>query len=194
MTGGTRRAAPAAAAPRPRRRVLVVEDEADVAHLLRYHLGRDGDEVEAAADGIEALRRAREGWPDVVLLDVMAPGLNGWEICRRLKQDPETASIAVIMLTGRTEEGDKILGLEVGADDDVTRPFSPREVLARIRAVTRRGGRDAVDRQAVVKVGPLEIDRDRLEARMAGTPAPGIESVRGVGYRFRGPERSVTRS
>jgi two-component system, OmpR family, alkaline phosphatase synthesis response regulator PhoP len=232
-------------------RVLVVEDERDVAELIRYNLSRQGYDVVVAGSGAEALRQAREGRPDVVLLDIMVPQLNGWEVCRRLRQDPETRDIAVIMVTGRVEEGDKVLGFELGADDYVTKPFSPRELIARVRAVARRqriaGGSD---RKAQVKVGDLEIDRHRFEVRMkgepveltpkefellailAGTPgrvfgreelldavwgqdgfveprtvdvhvarlrakftaarlpAPGVETVRGVGYRFREAARS----
>jgi DNA-binding response OmpR family regulator len=238
---------PGAATP-PRGRVLVVEDETDVAALLRHNLAREGYDVALAGNGADALRQARERRPDVVLLDLMVPRLNGWEVCRRLRQEPETAAIPVIMVTGRAEEGDKVLGFEVGADDYVTKPFSIRELLARIRAVTRRGRAPAADPRTVVKAGDLEIDRYRFQVRMggrpvevthkefellailaaspgrvfgrddlldavwgrdgfveprtvdvhlarlrakfaaAGLPAPAIETVRGVGYRFRDPE------
>ena len=236
-----------AANPRSSGRVLVVEDERDVAELLRYNLTKDGYDVVLAATGADAVKQAHEAHPDVVLLDIMVPQLNGWEICRRLKQDAETRAIPVIMVTGRVEEGDKVLGFEVGADDYVTKPFSPRELLARIRAVARRGRVDPVGRKTQVKVGDLEIDRHRFEVRMKGrvvtltpkefellallanapgrvfgrdelldavwgrdgfveprtvdvhvarlrrkftsarVPAPGVETVRGVGYRFRDP-------
>jgi len=149
-------------------RVLVVEDERDVAELLRYNLGKEGYDVVVAATGAEAVRQAHEARPDLVLLDIMVPQLNGWEICRRLKQDTETRAIPVIMVTGRVEEGDKVLGFEVGADDYVTKPFSPRELIARIRAVTRRGRVDPVGRKIQVKIGDLEIDRERFEVRMKG--------------------------
>src|SRR5512132_2434199 len=133
----------AAAPRRSAGRVLVVEDERDVAELLRYNLAKDGYDVVLAATGSDAVKQAHEVHPDVVLLDIMVPQLNGWEICRRLKQDAETRAIPVIMVTGRVEEGDKVLGFEVGADDYVTKPFSPRELLARIRAVARRGRLDS---------------------------------------------------
>jgi DNA-binding response OmpR family regulator len=158
------------AAERAAGRVLVVEDERDVAELLRYNLARDGYQVVVAATGAEALRQAHEAHPDVVLLDIMVPQLNGWEICRRLKQDAETRSIPIIMVTGRVEEGDKVLGFEVGADDYVTKPFSPRELLARIKAVARRGRLDPAGPKAHLKVGELEIDRQRFEVRMKGRP------------------------
>src|SRR6185436_2956186 len=120
-------------------RILVVEDERDVAELIAYNLAKEGYEVTTAASGTEALRLTREVAPDLVLLDIMVPQLNGWEVCRRLRQDPETGGIPVIMVTGRVEEGDKVLGFEMGADDYVTKPFSPRELVARVRAVMRRG-------------------------------------------------------
>ena len=158
----------AAAPRRSAGRVLVVEDERDVAELLRYNLSKDGYDVVVAATGSDAVKQAQESHPDVVLLDIMVPQLNGWEICRRLKQDAETRAIPVIMVTGRVEEGDKVLGFEVGADDYVTKPFSFRELLARIRAVARRGRLEAPGRKSQLKVGDLEIDRHRFEVRMKG--------------------------
>ena len=150
-------------------RVLVVEDEQDVAELIRYNLAKEGYDVVLSANGADALRQAREHQPDVILLDIMVPQLNGWEVCRRLKQDPETRGIPVIMVTGRVEEGDKVLGFELGADDYVTKPFSPRELVARVRAVMRRGrAAEAREKKRHLKVGDLEIDRDRFEVRMKG--------------------------
>jgi two-component system alkaline phosphatase synthesis response regulator PhoP len=149
-------------------RVLVVEDEPDVAELIRYNLQKEGWEVVPATNGADALRRAQEARPDLILLDIMIPHLNGWEVCRRLKQDPETHGVPVIMLTGRVDEGDKVLGFELGADDYVTKPFSLRELIARVRAVIRRGR--AAERQAHLKAGDLEIDRDRFEVRLQGRP------------------------
>ena len=149
-------------------RVLVVEDEADVAEMIRYNLGKEGYDVRLAANGTDALRQVKEAKPDVILLDIMVPHLNGWEICRRLKQDRETAAIPVIMVTGRTEEGDKVLGFEMGADDYVTKPFSPRELLARVRAVTRRGRSGEAEVSHVLRAGDLEIDRQRFEVKMKG--------------------------
>src|SRR5438309_1843419 len=160
-----------AAAHSAQGRILVVEDEQDVAELLRYNLAREGYEVVVASTGADALKSVREAHPAVILLDIMVPQLNGWEVCRRLKQEPETSRIPVIMVTGRVEEGDKVLGFELGADDYVTKPFSPRELIARIRAVVRRGRQaDAKEKKANLKAGDLEIDRDRFEARMKGRP------------------------
>src|SRR5256884_4388757 len=134
----------AAAARQQLGRVLVVEDEQDVADLIRYNLAKEGYDVQLVGNGADALKLARESRPEVILLDIMVPQLNGWEVCRRLKQDPETRAISVIMVTGRVEEGDKVLGFEMGADDYVTKPFSPRGLVARIRAVVRRGKGDDV--------------------------------------------------
>src|SRR5436309_5675270 len=151
-------------------RVLLVEDERDVAELIRYNLVSEGYEVLLATNGTDALRLARESRPDVVLLDIMVPQLNGWEVCLRLKQDPALAGIAVVMVTGRVAEGDKVLGFELGADDYVTKPFSPRELVARVRAVARRGkAADGKGKKAHLKAGDLEIDRHRFEVRMKGT-------------------------
>jgi two-component system alkaline phosphatase synthesis response regulator PhoP len=148
--------------------VLVVEDEADVAEMIRYNLSKEGYDVRLAANGTDALRQVKESKPDVILLDIMVPQLNGWEICRRLKQDRETAAIPVIMVSGRVEEGDKVLGFEMGADDYVTKPFSPRELLARVRAVTRRGRLTDQEAGQVLRAGDLEIDRPRFEVKMKG--------------------------
>jgi two-component system alkaline phosphatase synthesis response regulator PhoP len=235
-----------AAARQQQGRVLVVEDERDVADLIRYNLTKEGYDVVVSPTGSDALKQAREVHPDLVLLDIMVPQLNGWEVCRRLKQDAETRRIPIIMVTGRVDEGDKVLGFELGADDYVTKPFSPRELVARVRAVTRRGRpTDGADKKRQLKVGDLEIDRDRFEIRMKGrqveltpkefellatlagapgrvfgreelldlvwgrdgfveprtvdvhvarlrgkfiaakVPEPGVETVRGVGYRFK---------
>ena len=151
-------------------RVLVVEDEADVAEMIRYNLGKEGYDVRVAANGTDALRQVKDARPDVILLDIMVPHLNGWEICRRLKQDRETVAIPVIMVTGRVEEGDKVLGFEMGADDYVTKPFSPRELLARVRAVTRRVRLHDPAAGQVLRAGELEIDRQRFEVKMKGRP------------------------
>src|SRR5262249_25486564 len=140
-------------------RILVAEDERDVAELIRYTLAREGFEVVVAANGAEALRQAKDSRPDLVLLDLMLPQVNGWELCRRLKQDPATRALPVIMLTARSEEGDKVLGFELGADDYVTKPFSTRELVARVRAVVRRTRpAESEERKHRIKVGDLIVD------------------------------------
>ncbi len=119
-------------------RVLVVEDDASIAELLEWHLGRAGYSVVQTGDGEEAMLLAREAPPDLVLLDWMIEGISGLEVCRRLRRSSETANVPIIMLTARGEEEDRVRGLETGADDYILKPFSPRELLARIEAVLRR--------------------------------------------------------
>ena len=152
-----------------KRRILVVEDEQDVAEVLRFHLTKDGYEVVVVPTGTAALKLAHDLRPELILLDIMVPQLNGWDVCRRLKADTETHAIPIIMLTACGEEIDRLLGFELGADDYVTKPFSPRELIARVRAVVRRAGHDAVlDAKTYLRAGDLEIDRHRFEVRMQG--------------------------
>jgi two-component system phosphate regulon response regulator PhoB len=137
-------------------RVLIVEDEQDIRDLLVFHLEREGYQVTQCRSGAEALRVARAGPPDLVLLDLMLPEMDGLEVCRRLRQDPATQGLPIVMLTARRDEVDRVLGLELGADDYVVKPFSPRELVARIRAVLRRA-RPAVGTAPLV-IGRLAID------------------------------------
>ncbi len=149
------------------RTVLLVEDEAAIVDVVRRYLERDGYRVIVASDGQRAVDEFQRLRPDLVLLDLMLPGLDGWEVCRRIRQDGSTP---VIMLTARDEEADKLIGLELGADDYVTKPFSPREVVARVRAVLRRArGTEAVPGD-LVRVHDLEVDPARVEAFRAGRP------------------------
>jgi phosphate regulon transcriptional regulator PhoB len=140
-------------------RVLIVEDEPDIRDLLAFHLEREGYQVTRSRSGTDALRQVRARPPDLILLDLMLPELGGLDVCRRLRQDPRTASVPIVMLTARGEELDRILGLELGADDYIVKPFSPKEVVARVRAVLRRTG--ARDGAAPVVSGRLVIDPDR---------------------------------
>jgi phosphate regulon transcriptional regulator PhoB len=140
-------------------RVLIVEDEPDIRDLLAFHLEREGYHVTRSRSGADALRQIRARPPDLILLDLMLPELGGLDVCRRLRQDPRTASVPIVMLTARGEEVDRILGLELGADDYIVKPFSPKEVVARVRAVLRRAG--ARDGAAPVVSGRLVIDPDR---------------------------------
>ena len=151
----------------PVARVLVVEDSADIADLLRHYLERAGHVVDQLGSGAEAIDRARRQPPDLVLLDVMLPGLDGMEVCRRLRADSTTSAIPILMLTARGEEADRVRGLELGADDYVTKPFSPKELVARVAALLRR-----VDRRRspapVLTYGPVSINADRHEVRIGG--------------------------
>ena len=137
-------------------RVLIVEDEPDIRELVVHHLKREGYQVSAAASGEEALRQVQAAPPDLVLLDLMMPAMDGLEVCRRLRQDPATARLPIVMLTAKGDEVDRVLGLEIGADDYVVKPFSPKELLARVRAVLRRS-RPAPG-EASTTLGALTID------------------------------------
>ncbi|MFW5777138.1 MAG: response regulator [Spirochaetota bacterium] len=145
-------------------RILVVDDEQDILELIRFNLEREGFTVFTVDTGEAALSQARRIRPELVVLDLMLPGVDGNEVCRRLRQDEATQAIPVLMLTARTEDSDIVAGLEVGADDYVTKPFSPRVLVARIRAILRRGGAEAdgEDRQ-VVRIHGIRIDISQHE-------------------------------
>ena len=147
-------------------KILVVEDDKDIVKLVRYHLEKAGFRVASASDGLEALRAVLQERPDLVILDLMLPGLEGLEVCRRLRRDPSTARLPIIMLTAKVEEVDKIVGLELGADDYVTKPFSPRELVARVKALLRRSGEPEV--AEVFRFGSLEVDIGRYTATVNG--------------------------
>ena len=148
-------------------RVLVVEDDRTVAEVVTRYLEREGFAVESVGDGHEALARAEAHLPDVVVLDIMLPGLDGLEVCRRLRS---RAPIPVVMLTARGSEEDRVLGLDLGADDYVSKPFSPRELTARVKAVLRRAESPLGegDRAGTVDYGGLQIDLGAREARVHG--------------------------
>ena len=147
-------------------RVLLVEDDAALAELLVWHLTREGYTVERTADGEEALLLAAEAAPDIVLLDWMIEGISGIEVCRRLRRAPETQNVPIIMLTARGEEEDRVRGLETGADDYVTKPFSPRELVARVGAVLRRV-RPALAGEALT-YADIEMDTVGHKVRRSG--------------------------
>src|SRR2546428_3785981 len=132
--------------------VLVVEDEPDIRRLITLHLERDGFRCRTASNGPEALREARAVVPDLVVLDLMLPELDGLEVCRQLRRDAATAVVPIIMLTAKSDEVDRVVGLEVGADDYVSKPFSPKELVARVRAVLRRSRPHQAPR--VLSAGP----------------------------------------
>ena len=147
-------------------RVLIVEDEPDIRELVVHHLKREGYQVSAASGGEEALRLVQAAPPDLVILDLMMPAMDGLEVCRRLRQDPATASLPIVMLTAKGDEVDRVLGLEIGADDYVVKPFSPKELLARVRAVLRRS-RPAPG-AAPLRLGALVIDLGTHTASVGG--------------------------
>lgn len=149
------------------RTVLVIDDEPDLVRLLDYNLSRADYLVLSAPDGRTGLDMARRHHPDVIVLDVMMSGLDGWEVVKRLRQDPATASLPVLMLTAKAEEPDKVVGLELGADDYLTKPFGMRELHARLKALLRRSETSRV-LPDVLKVGPLVIDSARRSTTVGG--------------------------
>ncbi len=154
-----------------RHKIAVIEDEPDIREMIEHNLSREGFDVATAADGEEGLELVQREGADLVLLDLLLPGLNGIEVCRRLKVDVITASVPVIIVSAKGEESDIVIGLGVGADDYVTKPFSPRELIARVRAVLRRVALKDVDRgnQRVVYDG-LVVDPQRHEVQIDGHP------------------------
>jgi two-component system phosphate regulon response regulator PhoB len=147
--------------------VLVIDDEPELVRLLDYNLTRAGYLALTARDGEKGLAAARQHRPDLVLLDVMMPGLDGWEVCKRLRADPATASVPLLMLTAKAEEGDRVLGLELGADDYVVKPFGVKELLARVKALLRRAEGRA-DTAEVLKAGRLVVDAGKRTVTAAG--------------------------
>src|SRR6058998_1476373 len=152
------------------REVLVVEDEPDIRRLVVLHLEGDGFRCRTAANGLDALREAKRAVPDLVVLDLMLPAIDGLEVCRRLRSDAGTAGVPIIMLTAKAAEVDRVVGLEVGADDYIVKPFSPRELVARVKAVLRR--MQASSALPTRQAGTLEVDEARHQARVGGTPVP----------------------
>ena len=151
--------------------ILVVDDEASIRELLSFNLKKNGYSVETAADGREALAKA--AGMDLVLLDIMLPEVDGLEVCRRLKADLQTSGIPIIMLTAKAEEIDRVLGLELGADDYVIKPFSMRELLARVKAVLRRSAKDSQSekgREETLKIGGLRLDFSSYQAWLHDEP------------------------
>lgn len=147
-------------------RVLLIEDEEGFGEALQYQLQREGYEVDRATDGVAGLERFQRSGADLVLLDLMLPGMSGEDICKEIRRSSATP---IIMLTAKDEELDKILGLELGADDYVTKPFSTRELIARIKAVLRRGSTDGSS-EGVLEGGGIRLDADRFEVTVQGEP------------------------
>jgi len=150
--------------------ILVVDDEEDILELLRYNLAKEGYRVTCVASGEEAVKTAKAILPDLILLDLLLPGMDGLEVCRVLKGEDRTRSIPIIMLTAKGEEADIVTGLELGADDYVTKPFSPRVLLARLRAALRRKVIEVPAETAPLKVHQLVIDPGRHEVLLEGRP------------------------
>ena len=144
--------------------VLVVDDEKNIVQLARLYLNKEGYEVESAYDGLEALKKAKSVRPDLIILDLMMPEMDGLEVCRELRK---TSNVPIIMLTAKGDDIDRIVGLEIGADDYMTKPFNPRELVARVKAVLRRTAQDA-PAQAVLEAGGLHLDTASREVTLDG--------------------------
>ncbi len=154
-----------------RERILVVEDETDLREVLSYNLSREGFKVSSAGDGGEGVRTALAEKPDLILLDLMLPDVDGLEVCRRVRQDPNIGATPIIMVTAKDEETDVILGLGVGADDYIAKPFSVKELIARVKAVLRRGNQTVDDDpRKPLRRGAIKIDPGRHEVQVDGEP------------------------
>lgn len=149
-------------------RVLVVDDEPDITALVAYHLAKAGYRVSTAANGPDALRAAREEHPDIVVLDLMLPGMSGYDVLQELRRQNDTGDVGVILLTSRREEADRIKGLSLGADDYLTKPFSPAELGLRVAALLRRLGSPAVSAGSLLTAGPITIDRSAHRVAVDG--------------------------
>jgi two-component system phosphate regulon response regulator PhoB len=149
-------------------RILVVDDEPDITALVAYHLAKAGYRVSTAANGPDALKAAREERPDIVILDVMLPGVSGYDVLDELRRREETKEVGVILLTARREEPDRIRGLTLGADDYLTKPFSPHELALRVSALLRRLGAPAVAGGSTITAGPISIDRSAHKVSVTG--------------------------
>jgi two-component system phosphate regulon response regulator PhoB len=164
--------------PMARERILLIEDEPDIAEVLQYNLEKEGFQVELANRGDAGLEAVRRESPELILLDLMLPGLDGLELTRLLKRDPATAHLPIVMLTARSEEVDRIVGLELGADDYISKPFSPREVVLRVKAVLRRLQPELQPEQPegmaseLLQVGGIELDISGHQLRLEGKEVP----------------------
>ncbi len=190
----------------PKEMVLIVEDEEDILELVKYNLEKEGYRATGVSSGEQALKKIKSQAPDLILLDIMLPGADGLEICKSLKKDPNTSQIPIVMLTAKGEESDVVTGLELGAHDYITKPFSPRVLVARVRAVLRRRLQEAMPVNGHLKVHDLVIHPGRHEVLHKGKPLkltvsefrilqflarrPGwvftrnqiVEGIRGTGY------------
>ena len=152
------------------RRIAIVEDEPDIAEIVKYNLEREGFEVRHSEHGTDGLKLIKDWQPDLAILDIMLPGMDGVEICRNIRQSENIGDIPIIMLSAKDDEIDVVLGLRMGADDYVTKPFSPRELLERVKAVLRRRRAQAEPTTSKVSYGPLSVDKERHEVKLEEAP------------------------
>ncbi|WP_038057619.1 response regulator [Thermodesulfobacterium hydrogeniphilum] len=151
-------------------KILIIEDEKDIVELVAYNLKKENFIVDYSYNGEEGLNKIRSNKYDLIILDIMLPGIGGFELCKKLKEDPKTAHLPIIILTAKTLEADKILGLELGADDYITKPFSPRELIARIKAVLRRTKPISPNTEKIIQIGNLKINKDKYLVTLKDKP------------------------
>jgi len=176
-------------------KILVVDDEEDILELLKYNLSREGYQVSCTTSGEKTLNLVKTETPDLILLDLMLPGMDGLEVARRLKDNPTTKKVPIVMLTAKGEEADIVTGLELGADDYITKPFSPRILLARVRAVLRRKEKGSQDKTSVIQIHNLVIHPGRHEVTVNGDQVPLTFTEFGIlNYLARRPGWVFTRS
>lgn len=148
------------------KKILVVEDEADILHLVTHYLEKEGFRLRTAGTGVQALKLVKEERPDLIILDLMLPELDGLEVCKKIRMNADTAMIPILMLTAKAEESDTVIGLELGADDYVTKPFSPKALVARVKALLRRMDRSAGGAESIHRYNSLVIDLSRHEVKV----------------------------
>jgi two-component system alkaline phosphatase synthesis response regulator PhoP len=176
------------------KRVLLIEDDRDIVELVRYNLEREGFQVAAATDGATGLAQVRKTPPDLLLLDLMLPKLSGLEICREIRRDQSLNRLPILMLTARGEEADRVVGLEMGADDYVTKPFSPRELLARVRAAVRRLNQSS-DKTEMFGFDDVEVNFSRMELHRSGELIPLTpQEFKMLRFFLNNPERVISRT
>ena len=181
----------ASAAPK---KILIVEDERDILQLVKLYLEKEGFRTITATTGTEGLNSAKQDKPDLIVLDLMLPEIDGLEVCKRLRSAPETAMLPIIMLTAKAEESDQVIGLELGADDYVMKPFSPKAFVARVKALFRRLDRSRQEGQTVYQYGKLALDLARHEVTIQGKDVPLTAKEFGLlEHLLRNPGRVLTR-
>jgi DNA-binding response OmpR family regulator len=180
--------------PASSKKILVIEDEPDILQLVKLYLEKEGYRVSTATTGPDGLRAARAEHFDLLILDLMLPGMDGLELCKRLRSEDATATLPIIMLTAKAEESDTVIGLELGADDYVTKPFSPKALVARVKAIFRRVERTLEDTPSRSVYGPLVLDRSRHQVTVHGQEVTLTAKEFGLlDYMLRHPGRVLTR-
>jgi two-component system alkaline phosphatase synthesis response regulator PhoP len=176
------------------KKILIVEDEPDILQLVKLYLEKEGFRTATAVNGAQALKKVKEDKPDLIVLDLMLPEIDGLEVCKRLRSVPDTAMLPIIMLTAKAEESDTVIGLELGADDYVAKPFSPKALVARIKALLRRLERTPAEGTGLYRYGPLTMDTTRHEVRLGNDEVPLTAKEFGLlEHLLRYPGRVLTR-